>query len=65
MSALVARPTENTAIGRAMQHKPSFNIGLLLADRATARARLDRYGDWLLGHRINRALAGTNGLGEK
>lgn len=62
MSALVARPTENAAIGR-IKARP-LSLGLLLIDRADARKRLDRYADHLLGHRIHRALAGTNGLGE-
>lgn len=59
MSALVHRPTENAAIGRVMNAKPArVHIGQLLLDRAAARTRLDRYGDWLLGHRIAQALAG-------
>lgn len=61
----IARPTENTAIGNAMRHRPSWSIGLLLADRITARRSLDRYADHLLGYRIQRALAGATGVGER
>jgi hypothetical protein len=56
VSALVHRPTENAAIGR-IKPRP-VTLGLLLLDRATARRRIDRYADHLLGHRIVRALAG-------
>lgn len=55
---LARRPTENQAIGNTTRTRPAWNIGLLLADRATARDRLDRYADHLLGHRIQRTLAG-------
>lgn len=56
IATTVARPTENAAIGR-IKPRP-VTLGLLLADRATARQRLDRYADHLLRHRIVRALAG-------
>lgn len=58
-ASTIYRPTENAAIGRAMAAKPAQpRISQLLLDRAAARTRLDRYGDWLLGHRIAQALAG-------
>ena len=66
MNTTAPRPTENQAIGNAMRVKPPrLNLGQLFLDRAAARDRLDRYGDWLLGLRIDRAIAGTNGLGER
>ncbi|MCX4750951.1 hypothetical protein OG455_41455 [Kitasatospora sp. NBC_01287] len=65
MNTTAPRPTENAAIGLAMRAKPPrLNLSQLLLDRAAARHRLDRYGDWLLGLRIQRTLAGTSGLGE-
>lgn len=65
MNTTAPRPTENRAVGRVMKAGPrQYSVGLLLLDRAAARRRLDRYGDWLLGLRIQRTLAGTSGLGE-
>lgn len=56
MNTTASRPTETRAIGRVQPRR--FSLGLLLADRADAQRRLDRYADHLLVHRINRELAG-------
>jgi hypothetical protein len=57
VSALVARPTENAAIGNAMRHQPPrLNLTQLLLDRAATVTRGDRHGHYLLAGRINRAI---------
>jgi hypothetical protein len=51
----VRRPTENAAIGR-VPAPGRLSVQQILLDRAVARENLDRFGDYLLGGRLQRAL---------
>jgi hypothetical protein len=58
IATTVARPTENAAIGR-IPKPPRLNPDLVRADLDAARERLDRFGEYLLGGRLARALGKT------